>query len=101
MQENNLTVEQVLDLIQKQGRLKRIDMNDDGHGVYWRTYAAQSGVTFNMIYTQPHPTRPLQSTNRAFSIANASGDLIAVGNLTSDQWQQIIDAIRNAGGESL
>lgn len=98
MQENSMSVEEVLAYIGRLGRVMPVTPFDDGFGISYEAYMAVSmPIVIAIIKTVPHAKRPQQSTNLAFSIGNpTNGDLIAMGNLTQEQFTQIENALKIA-----
>lgn len=95
MQENTMSLEAVLAYIQRLGRVTPSTPYDDGFGISFEAYLSVSmPIVVTLIQTVPHPMRPQQSTNLAFSIGNPNtGDLIAMGNLTKEQYETIQKAL--------
>ena len=98
MQENSMSVEEVLGYIRRLGRVTPVTPFDDGFGISYEAYMSMSmPIVIALIKTVPHVKRPQQSTNLAFSIGNPNnGDLIAMGNLTQEQFTQIENALQIA-----
>ena len=95
MQENSMSIDEVLGYIRRLGRVTPVTPFDDGFGISYEAYMAVSmPIVIALIKTVPHPMRPQQSTNLAFSIGNPNtGDLIAMGNLTKEQYETIQKAL--------
>ena len=95
MQENSMSIDEVLGYIRRLGRVTPVTPFDDGFGISYEAYMAVSmPIVIALIQTVPHVKRPQQSTNLAFSIGNPNtGDLIAMGNLTKEQYETIQKAL--------